>query len=140
MERPKIKIEKPPVWDNACAAFQINPAKTVFTYGDTIYNPGNIDIPDDLIVHEMVHINQQNGNDDDAALWWGKYLRDPRFRLLQETEAYAKQYAFICKTTKDREKRNRVLHNIATILSGPLYGHCVGATEAMLLVKQRAGI
>lgn len=134
----KIINEKPPVWNNVCAALKINPKNTLFTYGDIIYNPDGIVIPDDLMEHEKTHIKQQAGQD--PALWWGKYLRDQKFRLDQESEAYGVQYRYICKTTKDRERRNKILYAIAGMLSGPLYGYCIDHTEAMILVKKRAGV
>ena len=73
----EIRNEKPPVWDSACAAFQVNPKNTVFTYGNVIYNPSGLNISEDVIAHETVHSIQQNYNDKDAALWWGRYLREP---------------------------------------------------------------
>lgn len=136
-----IKNEKPPIWDNACAAFKVNPGTTLFTYGDTLYNPAGISpLADHLLIHEEVHAVQQKHNDKDAALWWGKFLRDPQFRLEQEAEAYGKQYAFICKTVKDRNQRYKVLFDLAGILSGPLYGGCASRSEAMSMIKKIAGI
>jgi len=135
----KISTERPPVWDNACARFKINPDTTIFAYGDTIYNPGNIDIPDDLIAHEMVHLNQQNYNNKDAAIWWGKYLRDSEFCLSQEVEAYGMQYAYVCQhKTSNKQTQFTLLKRYAEILSGPLYNHCVGAIKAMQLIKEES--
>lgn len=139
MIEPKIKNEKPPIYENACAAFRINPKTVIFTYGDTIYNPNNLPLPDDIIAHEQVHIEQQKGNDADAAKWWTKFLQDPQFRLEQELEAYAKQYNFICKhKTQNRQIRFNVLKRYAEILSGGLYGNCVGFHKAMLDIKEEA--
>lgn len=135
----RILIEKPPIFENCCAVFQVTP-KTVFTYGDAIYNPFNLDLSEDLIEHEKVHMEQQNHNDDDAALWWGKYLRDEKFRMMQEAEAFGKQYRFICSKTNDRERKHKVLNILANTLSGPLYGRCVDHMEASLLIKQEAGL
>ena len=93
----KIIIEKPPIYE-AILAHRMTPSeKTIFTYGDTIYNPNNVPISDDLMVHEEVHSKQQNHSDDYAEIWWGRYLVDPCFRIAQEVEAYANQYDFICK-------------------------------------------
>jgi len=139
MNEVKIKNEKPPIYENACAAFRINPKTVIFTYGDTIYNPNNLDLPDDIIAHEMVHVAQQKANDKDAELWWGKFLRDPEFRLAQELEAYSKQYNFICKKkTQNKQIRFNVLKRYSEILSGGLYGNCVSFNRAMQLIKEEA--
>ncbi len=135
----KISTEKPPVWENARAVFRINPDTVIFAYGDTIYNPGNVNIPDDIIAHEMVHLGQQKNNRDEARLWWGKYMRDPAFRLSQEVEAYGKQYWYICtKKTKNKQMRFNVLKRYAEILSGPLYANIVGLQKAMELIRKEA--
>ncbi len=135
----KISTEKPPVWDNARAVFKINPDTVVFAYGDTIYNPGQVVIPDDIMVHEMVHIGQQKNSREEAALWWGKYMRDPEFRLSQEVEAYGKQYHYICtKMTQNKQMRFNALKRMSETLSGPLYAGCVGLHRAMELIKQEA--
>lgn len=142
----EIKNEKPPIWDSVCQAFEVNPSMTLFTYGDTIYNPSGQDIPDHLMEHEELHAEQQKHNDNDAALWWGRYLREPMFRLDQESKAYAKQYAFICNhpdkkmRITDRNKRFRVLHHFANSLSGPLYGRCISHAEAMQLIKKLSNV
>lgn len=135
----EIKIAKPPIYDSACSAFKINPETVLFTYGDTIYNPGGVNLSDDLIKHEEVHAEQQNHNDEEAALWWGKYLRDPEFRLKQEVEAYGKQYWYICRyKTSNKQTQFTILKRFAQILSGPLYGECVGLLRAMQLIKEQS--
>ena len=136
----RIVNEKPPVWDAVCAAFHINPKGVLFTYGDAIYNPDGVQIPDHIIEHEQVHEKQQKRDGMTPELWWGKFLRDKDFRLDQESEAYAVQYAFICKHLKDRNQRHKFLFNIALSLSGPLYDKCIGHMEAMALIKKRANL
>ena len=133
----KILIEHPPIWASACAVFRIHDA-VIFTYGDTIYNPGDVPISDDLIVHEETHAKQQNHNDEDAALWWGKYLRDPEFRVEQEVEAYANQYNFLCNIIQNKQKRFEVVKRMAEILSGPVYGECIGLEKALFLIREKS--
>ena len=67
---------------------------TVFTYGDTIYNPSDAKFPVHLLVHEGTHEKQQGSNPKE---WWDKYLVDLEFRFEQELEAYSAQYKFICE-------------------------------------------
>lgn len=132
----RILNEKPPVWDNACAAFQINPKQTVFTYGDTIYNPSGIRLSEDLIAHETIHMQQQSING--PALWWGEYLRDPEFRVHQEAWAYAAQFAFLMTKHSDRNQRIRILIDLARKLSSPLYASAVSYKDAMELIQKYA--
>lgn len=136
----KIINERPPIWDAVCATFNIQPKNVLFTYGDIIYNPDAVEIPDHIIVHEEVHEVQQTTNGMTPALWWGKFLRDVEFRIDQESEAYAKQYAFFCKHKKDRNERSKFLMALAGMLSGPLYGQSIGRVEAMQLIKKRANV
>jgi len=89
MTEIKIKIKKPPIYESACAAFSLDLRNIIFTYGDTIYNPSNLKLNDHTIEHEKVHMQQQGDHPD---LWWGKFLRDPQFRIQQEAEAYGRQY------------------------------------------------
>ncbi len=145
----KIEVARPPVFDDICVAFGINPINVYFTYGDTIYNPDNLPIPIEIIEHEKVHMEQQlafipperriKGNESEgAALWWGKYLRDPEFRIDQEARAYAKQYAVIAEIVKDRNRRFNYLRQLASSLSGPLYKSSIGFLSAISLIKKHA--
>lgn len=135
----KIIIERPPVYDAVCAAFNINPQSAVFTYGEDIYNPNNIDLPEHILIHEAMHVEQQKliGGPE---LWWGKFLREPSFRVDQEAQAYGAQYAYICTYTKGREQQFKVLRNLAQILSGKLYNNVVSGNEAMALIKKYSKI
>ena len=131
----KIVNEKPPIFDKIIAA-GMSPSldSTIFTYGDIIYNPSGQPIPDHLIAHEATHTKQQG---EFPKTWWGKYLSDEKFRFEQEAEAYANQYAFICKTVKDRNIRVKILYELARILAGPTYGNIITRTKAMELIKQK---
>ena len=133
----QIINERPPkwVWDECRKSFKIDEENIVFSFGNIIYNPRCIDIPDHLMVHEEVHGVQQNHNDADAAVWWKRYLEDPKFRIEQEVEAYAAQYRFICEKVKDKNARYRNLHMLAQDLSGPIYGEAIAYTDAMRRIR-----
>ena len=109
--------------------------RVVFTYGDTIYNPGGGNIPDHLMAHEEVHVKQQRKIFTTPKKWWKRYLKDKRFRFTQEIEAYRTQYKFVKRTNNNREEVNRFLARIAMDLSSPVYGSIVTTTEAIDLIK-----
>lgn len=135
-----VIYDYPPVWDSVVGAFNIRPLNAVFTYGDKIYNPGGAYLPDHVMVHEKVHIKQQGGTDEGAALWWGKFLRDSIFRIEQEIEAYAVQYKFVCGKVKDRNARFNFLLQLARTMSGPMYGKCITTNEATKLIRDQANV
>lgn len=137
----KIVNEKPPIYDQLVAyGFGFDPGGTVFTYGDTLYNPAGIAIPDHLLVHEEVHAGQQGHSEKVAKDWWGRYVVDPYFRIDQESEAYAKQYAFICVKVKDRNQRHGVLWNLASMLGGPMYGLVISHDAAMKMIREKSNV
>jgi hypothetical protein len=132
----KVSYEFPPIIDTLRMAFEISP-KCYFTYGQVLHNPFRLPLPDDIIAHEMLHMEQQNSI---PQLWWGKYLRDKEFRADQEARAYGRQYTVFCSKNKDRNARNIMLMSLARTLSGPLYAHCVGYEWAYNNIKKFSGI
>lgn len=136
----KIIVGKPPCWDAVVMAFQINPIHAVFTYGDTIYNPSGIQLRDDIIEHEKLHMEQQDHSIEGAELWWGKFLRDVDFRIEQEARCYARQYSYLCESRKGHEERHRTLYWLAQMLSGPLYNNAITHTQAMDKIKKYSGV
>jgi hypothetical protein len=133
----KILREYPPIYEDIIN-YGMHPRQgTIFTHGDTIYNPDGIEIPEYLMVHEEVHSKQQG---EDPNGWWGRYLIDEYFRIEQETESYAKQYDFMCKKVKDRNQRNRLLIDIAKIVSSPTYGNVITTSAAMIQIKNKSKI
>ena len=144
-----INNEKPPIYDAIIQNGMHPSSRVVYTYGDKLYNPSGESIPEDLIVHEETHMWQQasllppqertvDNLKKGADLWWGRYLLDPYFRIDQEVEAYANQYAYICGRIKDRNQRNRILTNIGITLGGPIYGSVITPRAAILMVKEKA--
>jgi len=136
----KVIHDYPPVWGSVCKAFQIIPKYAVFSYGDCVYNPSGQHLPDDIIEHEKVHLRQQKYSREEASLWFGKFLREPEFRISQEIEAYAEQYKYLCKQFSDRNKRFKVLHNLGSIMSGPIYNKCITCSEAMERIKKQSKV
>lgn len=132
----KILNEKPPIYDAVVAAgLRFNPATVLFAYDDAIYNPSGQEVPEDIIAHEAVHLQQQ-AECGGAEAWWQRYLSDPYFRIQQEVEAYATQYAFICNyIVRDRNRQVHVLISLSRALSGPLYGSMISRSEAEKMIR-----
>lgn len=145
----KILNEKPPEWimTGCLSQFRVNVERTFWTYGDTIYNPGGLELPDHIIAHEETHQRQQFAYEEEveggarggADAWWKRYLTDPRFRMEQEAEAYGKQYAFFCSRVRDRNARARFLFELTSQLSGPLYQVAVSREQAKALILVLSG-
>lgn len=108
--------------------------RVIYTYGDTIYVPGNTDLAEHLIVHEEVHEKQQG---DAVVSWWERYLSDDEFRLQQEIEAYREQYKYIQMTVRDGNIKIRLLYKLSSDLSGSMYGSIVTFSEARDLILDK---
>ena len=134
----KIQQALPPNYNRILnSGMRPDPQNTIFTYGDTIYNPSGREIPDYLIKHEETHFLQQGSNPN---AWWNRYITDPYFRIEQETEAYAKQYDFMCQIVKDRNARYKILYQLALSLSGIRYGAVITQMSALKLIKNKSKI
>ena len=138
----KIKETYPPNIQDIRRYFPIDDPNfhIVFTYGDTIYNPKKLEIPDDVKFHEKVHSEQQQVFTD-PSLWWIKYCNSPQFRLEQEVEAYALQYELI-KQSYPHKARKEALFDLAQSLSSGLYGIKLSHQEAESKIRNylRIGI
>lgn len=155
----KILNERPPEWimTGCLSQFRVDVNHTFWTYGDTIYNPGALVLPDHIVAHEEQHSRQQTWEYMEKYLppqertlqhmesrpakdfWWEKYLTEPRFRLEQEAEAYGAEYKFFCKHRAYRNLRARFLHTKAAQLSGPLYQVAVTHQQASDMIAILAG-
>lgn len=133
----KIINEIPPIFKDLVEAGMQPTQHTLYTYGDAIYNPSGQDIPEDIMVHEEVHMKQQGDNPD---YWWSRFIDDQYFRVEQEVEAYAVQYRFMCNKFKDRNKRSQILMHYAKVLSSPIYGGVVGTMAAYQMIKKKANV
>lgn len=104
----------------------------IFTYGDTFFSKERLS--PGLIAHEITHVFQQlkMGKDE----WWEKYLKDDKFRLKQEVEAYRQQY----RSYKNigEEKGATMLEKLSQDLSGKMYGNIVTLKKARELISSPA--
>lgn len=130
----------PPIYDEANKLFKLeeNHICAVFTYGDVLHNPFNVELDPELVRHEETHMEQQEAHPEVAAMWWKRYLQDQDFRIDQECEAYGAQYKLFCQRNKDRNKQARYLFALAQHLSGPMYGKAIDRASAMQRIKETA--
>jgi hypothetical protein len=133
----KILNEKPPIWDEAHKHFTIDDDRVLFTYGDTLYNPSGRAIDESFIAHEEVHAKQQTAYEGGAEAWWKRYFIDTAFRLTQEAQAYARQYAYIChkySSHADWIVRMKYLERISEDFSGATYNLGITEKEAKTII------
>ena len=129
----KTSTGKPPanLYGRCRDAFGVDWEKNIIiTYGDTAYC--RIKIPEDTLIHEEVHVRQQQNLGKD--IWWEKFFADKKFRLSQELEAYQAQYDFV-KKTMDKKHRKFIYDFIIKCIT-TMYGDMVsGEPEARKIFK-----
>lgn len=97
-----ISHEKPKCWDRLERAFGVRWNEgMIVTYAGVIHTPAETIAPD-FLVHELVHVKQQEGIDPD--LYLEKYISDQFFRRYTESRAYEIQAAFLNATIKDPDE------------------------------------
>lgn len=95
---------------------------TIFAWDEVIYC--NHDLPNHLIIHERTHHEQQRSYGLDY--WLENYLKDKKFRLRMEIQAYVQQIRFI----SDRNQKAMIRIQCAKDLSSPLYDNLITYEEA----------
>lgn len=149
-----MKIIKafPPIYAELTRHFPIKGVSGIlYAWGDRIYNPSGVTVPEWLMAHETVHGERQShvfhptnpalGTEweKDAILtWWQRYIHDHFFRLNEEVPAHQKEWEVINAMKIPGDTKERYLLNMANRLSGPLYNHLVGHGEALDLIQRRA--
>lgn len=133
----KVSEKYPPNFKLIKAVFpNCGTYKSIFCFGDTIYNPFGARITPDLEVHERVHEKQQGEN---PRQWWNRYLTEPAFRLEQEIEAYGAQYHFVKYSLKLSSKWCEwLLNQAADSLSHEQYGNLVEFAVAKSRIRNIA--
>jgi hypothetical protein len=119
----KVLYLFPPDYAAINRAFKVRGKPVIFCYGDTIYNPGRIKVPERLIAHESVHSRHQQGMGG-PEVWWQRYIDDPQFRLIEEIPAHRAEYRVAPE----------FLDDIARRLASPLYGSLVDFEKARQII------
>lgn len=139
MKQIQIVKEKPPkwIWDKVHQMFEVDDSSVIYTYGNTIYAPGEKSqyLDSSVVVHEMEHMRQQSETNGGKDAWWELYFSDLEFRKKQEIEAYNAQYHHFCDIYKDRNLRAKYAHALAQLASSPMYKININYSEALRLIK-----
>jgi hypothetical protein len=144
---PKVNIKrrKSNLWKLYNLVFKDAPLDSVIIpFSRTIWTPARVhELSGDLILHEMIHLEQQNYTILGAIKWWFKYRKDTQFRLSQEVVAYGEQFKYLVKAhkklIKDRNKmakiREIILDEFSDIMSRPMYDNMCSKGEAKKLLR-----
>jgi hypothetical protein len=131
-----IAMDYPPNFADLIAA-GFEPGKgAIFTYGDVIYNPDQVEIDGALLAHETRHAEQQA--EMGIPEWWERWKLDPAFRAEQEAQGYGRQYHYACAVHKDRNARARYLWIIAGHLTSGMYKLTMSRSDATAAIIKRS--
>lgn len=130
----QIVLDKPPNYAAIVERFPfVAAAKGVyFCWGDRIFNPDGVPIPEAILTHEQVHSVRQGGQPE---RWWASYLESAEFRLNEELPAHVAEYWWWRDRVKDRNKLAAHLAQIAGRLASPLYGSLIPLGDAMRKIR-----
>jgi hypothetical protein len=115
----KIVRDFPPNILEIDAHFHCIGDSVLYAYGDTIYNPKGIHVPNFLLAHETIHMMRQMTTTPEA--WWTKYIEDEEYRYAEELAAHRVEFAVLSQQIADRNARAKLLMLTAARLTAPLY-------------------
>lgn len=117
-----IRIERPPNFEQILAVFpHAGDNGVLFAYGEDIYNPSAVRIPEWLYKHELRHCARQFLNG--PVYWWDQYLCNPEFRYQEELLAHVDEYIAQLAGLRDRNARAKLSMRTAARLVAPLYNY-----------------
>ena len=128
----RVIHDYPPIFDEIDARFKIGRKPVIFAWGNIIFNPQRIHIPEYVHRHEAVHGRRQAG---DVVGWWRRYIDEAEFRLAEEIPAHQAEYRGRLEEAVNRQQRRAVLKETARRLAGPLYGGMISRAKAMEILK-----
>lgn len=129
----KILSDKPEIYEALRTMFEVDWNKgLVITYYPNIHTKGG-NLPEDLIVHESVHLLQQEKMGVDK--WWDRYILDRTFRVQEETAAYIAQARFIRTNVIGRNVRRAMLKHIQGSMVR-MYAGAFTREEAKAILEQ----
>lgn len=139
-------FEKPPMWDEINAAFNVEGKDVLFAFGRCVFCPmSKGDISQEKYEHEKAHCIRQMslvlipGSPPDPIEWWTRYIHDPVFRLVEEIVAHYAEYQYLAASAANRRERRIALSNVARQLASPLYGNLISLEAAKKVLEQGPG-
>lgn len=135
---PKIINDYPPNWDKVKQIFPVEDAEVVMAYGGNIYNPFNLQLRDDVIFHETIHLKQQKRAQErgmNMDEWWDRYATNIEARIEFEAQAYGQQVAYI-RRRQGEERALKALKSFSNFLSGPVYGNAITQEKAFEKIRR----
>lgn len=136
----KIIRAFPPIYNTLIEHFPIKGKPGIlYAWGDRIYNPSGVTVPEWLIAHEEVHGERQCGDcigSDSIIAWWQRYIYEPAFRLNEEVPAHQKEWQVVNGMKIPEDTKERYLAMMAHRLSGPLYNHMITDSEAVDVIQR----
>ena len=129
----EIAIDYPPIYNELKLAFPRIGRGVIFAWGDKIYNPSNVSIPRQLIVHEAAHGRRQ-GNDING--WWRRYIDEKKFRLVEEIIGHIAEMECLLGPNPNRQMRRQIIRATAKRLASPLYRYGISRAQAHVLLKR----
>lgn len=134
----RVIQQNPPNYQELKRSFPIDDTRfnPLFPFGEVLYNPRGVEIPEDVLFHEEIHSRQQK-HFTSPEVWWSKYILDKTFRLNQEVEAYSAQLKFIKKHVSNKIAKE-VLFELASNLSSDLYRLNLSYQQAESMIRSRA--
>lgn len=131
----KISFTYPPNITDVVKVFPAARAQgVIFTYGDTIFNPGRVCIPAPLLEHERIHSLRQGTDAIGIEKWWNNYLTSKDFRFEEEVLAHKEEYR--CYMESSRKEQRRALRFISRRLASPLYGSLTSERKARSILLE----
>ncbi len=133
MHTIKITNQKPDIYERLHEVFGVE-----WDNGLIIANKTGIhckfELPPEKIAHEATHLRQQENVDIDE--WWNRYILDKDFRLEMEIEACREEVNYIQAAYRDRNRRARMIHQVAVSLSSKMYGNMISYAEAKKAIEK----
>lgn len=137
--KQRIVVAKPPVYEQCVRVFGaevIVGKPIIWSWGEVIYNPLDIDIPRELIAHEAVHGERQGPNEGSIRHWWLQYLESAEFRYNEERLAHRAEWHTHRKYGAGKNLAP-AFEGIAARLASPLYGKVISVDGAKLALTAR---
>lgn len=132
MRQVIISHEVPAIYDALNAQFGADWDKgLIIAYDGVIHSKG--EVPPHKVVHECVHLDEQDEIGNDA--WWRLYLEDRSFRREQELKAAKAEMDFLKKNIKDRNHLAMFRLDLAKGLASSMYGELFDEREVYKLLK-----